>query len=96
MLPYNKVYRLENGKLVQNTKNKIVYTDEKGIKRVKTNPTLKDFAKIGLYPVSCSEVPKFDFETQELQKKIELKDDCYIISYQVKEKEVSENEETGL
>ena len=51
MLPYKNVYSLENGRLVKNTENKIEYTDKNGKKRVKTNPTYKDFAEVGKYPL---------------------------------------------
>ncbi len=51
MLPYKNVYSLQDGKLVKNKENKIEYTDENGKKRVKTNPTYEDFAKIGKYPL---------------------------------------------
>ncbi len=51
MLPYKNVYSLENGALIKNTENKIEYIDENGKKRVKTNPTYKDFRKIGKYPL---------------------------------------------
>ena len=52
MLPYKNVYSLENGALIKNTENKIEYIDENGKKRVKTNPTYKDFRKIGKYPLN--------------------------------------------
>ena len=51
MLPYENVYSLENGALVKNTENKIEYIDQNGKKRVKTNPSYKDFAKVGKYPL---------------------------------------------
>lgn len=51
MLPYKNVYSLQDGKLVKNKENKIEYLDEKGKRRVKTNPTYKDFAKVGKYPL---------------------------------------------
>ncbi|MBO5091850.1 MAG: hypothetical protein J6C61_05155 [Clostridia bacterium] len=51
MLPYENVYSLENGRLIKNTENKIQYTDKNGKKRVKTNPTYKDFAGVGKYPL---------------------------------------------
>ena len=51
MLPYENVYSLENGALIKNTENKIEYVLENGTKRVKTNPTYKDFAMVGKYPI---------------------------------------------
>ena len=51
MLPYKNVYSLQDGKLVKNKENKIEYIDENGKKRVKTNPSYKDFAKVGKYPL---------------------------------------------
>ena len=47
--PYKNVFSLENNELVKNTENKIEYTDENGIKRVKTNPSYSDFLKVGKY-----------------------------------------------
>ena len=90
MLAYEKVYRLVGGKLVRNTENKIRYTDESGVKRTITNPTLKDFAKVGLYPVVRGDIPTFDEATQELKEKIMLKDNCYNVEYIVVKKEISE------
>ena len=51
MLPYKNVYSLENGALIKNTENKIEYIDENGKKRVKTNPSYKDFRMVGKYPL---------------------------------------------
>ena len=51
MLPYKNVYSLQDGRLVKNKENKIEYYDENGKKRVKTNPTYKDFAHVGMYPL---------------------------------------------
>ena len=51
MLPYKNVYSLENGALIKNTENKIEYIDENGKKRVKTNPSYKDFMAVGKYPL---------------------------------------------
>lgn len=51
MLAYKNVYSLQNGELVKNKENIIEYYDENGEKRVKTNPTYKDFAKVGKYPL---------------------------------------------
>ena len=51
MLPYKNVYSLQDGRLVKNQDNKIEYVDENGKKRVKTNPTYEDFAKVGKYPL---------------------------------------------
>lgn len=55
MLPYKNVYSLDNGRLIKNTENKIEYTDNQGKKRVKTNPTYEDFAKVGKYPLKETE-----------------------------------------
>ncbi len=51
MLAYKNVYSLQDGRLVKNKENKIEYIDENGKKRVKTNPSYKDFAKVGKYPL---------------------------------------------
>lgn len=51
MLPYENVYSLENGALIKNTENKIEYIDQNGKKRVKTNPSYKDFKTAGKYPL---------------------------------------------
>lgn len=51
MLPYKNVYSLENGALIKNTENKIEYADKSGKKRVKTNPSYKDFKAVGKYPL---------------------------------------------
>lgn len=56
MLPYKNVYSLENGRLVKNTENKIEYNDKNGKKRVKTNPTYEDFAKIGKFRLKMDEI----------------------------------------
>ena len=55
MLPYKNVYSLQDGKLVKNKENKIEYIDENGKKRVKTNPSYKDFAEVGKYPLKEAE-----------------------------------------
>ena len=101
MLAYKRVYRLENGKLVQNTENKIEYTDKKGIKRTITNPSLRDFARVGLYPVCYNnDLPTYDITTETLEEKIKLENGCYIVSYKIvpikSEEEVSTNEENIL
>ena len=49
MFAYKNVYSLEKGALIKNKENKIEYVDENGKKRVKTNPSYKDFAKVGKY-----------------------------------------------
>ena len=90
MLAYEKVYRLVGGKLVRNTENKIRYTDESGVKRTITNPTLKDFAKVGLYPVVRGEIPSFDEASEELKEKIKFERSCYYVEYVVVKKEMSE------
>ena len=51
MLPYKNVYSLQEGRLIKNTENKIEYLDQNGKKRIKTNPSYKDFAKVGKYPL---------------------------------------------
>ncbi len=51
MLPYENVYSLQDGRLIKNKENKIEYIDENGKKRVKTNPTYKDFRAVGKYPL---------------------------------------------
>lgn len=55
MLPYKNVYSLQDGRLIKNTENKIEYLDENGKKRVKTNPSYKDFASVGKYPLALNE-----------------------------------------
>ena len=55
MLPYKNVYSLQDGRLIKNTENKIEYLDENGKKRVKTNPSYKDFAVVGKYPLALNE-----------------------------------------
>lgn len=55
MLAYKNVYSLQNGKLVKNKENKIEYIDEKGQKRIKTNPSYEDFKKVGKYPLKEQE-----------------------------------------
>lgn len=52
MLPYKNVYSLQEGRLIKNTENKIEYLDENGNKRVKTNPSYKDFRLVGKYPLN--------------------------------------------
>ena len=52
MKAYENVYEIEDGKLVKNTENKLEYKDASGKRRIKTNPTLNDFAKIGKFPLS--------------------------------------------
>ncbi|MBE6664065.1 MAG: hypothetical protein E7602_06140 [Ruminococcaceae bacterium] len=78
MLPYENVYSLENGALIKNTENKIEYIDENGKKRVKTNPTYKDFRKIGKYPLkdgntssTANAVPLLPLEKAILGYKVE-------------------------
>ena len=52
MKAYENVYKIENGALVKNTENKLEYVNEMGKRRVKTNPTLDDFAMVGKFPLS--------------------------------------------
>lgn len=65
MLPYKNVYSLENGRLVKNTENKIEYTDKNGNKRVKTNPSYEDFAKIGKYPLKHGTGSALSYEIKD-------------------------------
>lgn len=79
---YKTVYKLENGVLIQNKDNKIEYTCPDGVKRTKTNPTLKDFAERGYYPVNVvGDIPNYDIFKEELKEHIELKDGCWEKSY---------------
>ena len=55
MLPYKNVYSLQDGRLIKNTENKIEYLDKNGNKRIKTNPSYKDFATVGKYPLKLVE-----------------------------------------
>lgn len=101
MLAYKRVYRLENGKLVQNTENKIEYIDKKGNKRTITNPSIKDFAKVGLYPVVYNnDLPVYDITTETVEEEIKLENGCYVVSYKIVpikiEEEVILNEEDIL
>ena len=52
MKAYENVYKIENGTLVKNTENKLEYKDENGNHRVKTNPSIDDFASAGKFPLS--------------------------------------------
>ena len=89
MQAYEVVYKMENGQLVHNKMNRIEYTCPNGVKRTKTNPTLKDFAEVGMYPKKYNgDIPECDFNTQELKEHIELKDDVWEISYIVVDKVV--------
>ena len=56
MQPYKNVYSLDSGRLIKNTENKIEHTDKNGQKRIKTNPTYEDFAKIGKYRLKMDEI----------------------------------------
>ncbi len=101
MLAYKRVYRLENGKLVQNTENKIEYIDKKGNKRTITNPSFRDFAKVGMYPVVYNnDLPVYDSTTEMLEEEIKLENGCYVVSYKVvpieNKEEVIANEEDIL
>lgn len=89
MLAYKNVYKLENGVLVKNTENKIEYVDNMGKKRIKTNPTYEDFAKIGMHPLSEeNKMPQFDPESELVKKEITLENGKYKVSYTVIKKEV--------
>ena len=84
MQVYKIVFKMENGRLIQNKQNKIEYVCPDGVKRTKTNPTLKDFADIGYYPVKIvGGIPNYNIETERLQEHIELKDGCWEKSYTV-------------
>ena len=64
-LPYKNVYKLDNGKLVKNKENHIIYKDSNGKSRIKTNPTYEDFVNNGWYPLKHDEtVPEYDSNTQ--------------------------------
>jgi hypothetical protein len=82
---YKELFRLENGTLLRNTENKIVYVDEQGIKRVKTNPTLKDFVAHGIKPVRYEEAPQCDFNTQVIKEKIVEGLDDFTVKYEIEE-----------
>ena len=91
MQVYKTVFKMENGRLIQNKQNKIEYVCPDGVKRTKTNPTLKDFADIGYYPVKIvGDIPKYDIATERLQEHIELKDGCWEKSYIAVKKESDE------
>lgn len=62
MLPYKNVYSLQEGRLIKNTENKIEYFDKNGNKRIKTNPTYKDFATVGKYPLKEATVSPSELE----------------------------------
>lgn len=82
---YKNLYKLQDGVLIRNTENKIVYTDKNGVKRTKTNPCLADFLGVGIKPIKTSAMPEYDSEKYCLQEKIIEKDDCFLIAYQIKE-----------
>lgn len=91
MQVYETVFKMENGRLIQNKQNKIEYVCPNGVKRTKTNPTLKDFAEIGYYPVKVvGNIPKYDITTERLQERIELKDGYWEKSIIVVKKENDE------
>ncbi len=91
MQVYETVFKMENGRLIQNKQNKIEYVCPNGVKRTKTNPTLKDFAEIGYYPVKVvGNIPKYDITTERLQEHIELKDGYWEKSYIAVKKENDE------
>lgn len=84
MQVYKTVYKMQNGVLVQNKHNKIEYVCPDGVKRTKTNPTIKDFATVGYYPVKIvGEIPNYNIVTETLQEHIQLKDGCWEKSYTV-------------
>lgn len=75
MLAYKNVYSLESGSLVKNRENKIEYTDENGKKRVKTNPTYKDFAKVGKYPLRV----EYDMDNDQENLSYIIEDECIVV-----------------
>ncbi len=89
MLPYKNVYSLQDGKLVKNKENKIEYIDENGKKRVKTNPSYKDFAKVGKYPLKENGQSGTPVPTDKIKYVIE---DGYIVPI-YSEEETEETEE---
>ena len=87
MLAYKNVYSLQNGELVKNKENIIEYYDENGEKRVKTNPTYKDFASVGKYPLKEEEAPCYDSEKEELVVSYIVEDGYIVPKYEIKAKE---------
>lgn len=86
MRAYKNVYRLENGILIKNKENKISYVDSQGIKRTKTNPTYKDFARANMYPVKyLNEKPEHDPEKERVEEEIRVANGYFEITYTVKE-----------
>ena len=78
MLPYKNVYSLQDGRLIKNTENKIEYLDENGKKRIKTNPSYKDFAAAGKYPLALN-------EGDGTLVGYEIKDGCIVPKYKEEE-----------
>ena len=87
MLAYKNVYSLQEGRLVKNKENKIEYCDENGKKRVKTNPTYKDFARVGKYPLKEEKAPSYDSEMEELIVSYRVEDGYIVPKYEIKAKE---------
>lgn len=52
MREHEDLYKIEGGALVKSTENKLEYTDKDGKRRVKTNPSVNDFAAVGIFPLS--------------------------------------------
>ena len=87
MLAYKNVFYEQDGVLVQNTSNKIIYTDVNGKTRVKTNPSYADFAKVGMFPKHyTNSMPEYDPLTQEVEEKHARKGDYFEITYVVKDR----------
>lgn len=85
MKPYKNVYYEHEGKLIRNSENRITYTDSQGNKRIKTNPTYSDFAKIGmLRKVYMNEMPEYDPLTQTVTEEHTVNGDYFEVTYVVK------------
>ncbi len=85
---YRSVYSEINGALVQNKDRFVKYKDEKGIDRTITNPTYKDFKRVGKLPKrEIMKKPSYDESTHILREVYVKKDDFFEISYEVIKKE---------
>lgn len=92
MQVYKTVFKMVNGRLIQNKQNKIEYVCPDGVKRTKTNPTLKDFAEIGYYPVKVvGDIPNYDVFKEKLEEHIEFKDGYWEKSYIAVSRQTSED-----
>ena len=81
MKAYENVYEISNGELVKNTENKIEYTDKAGKRRVKTNPRVSEFIKVGKFPLSSE--AKEALESGREVKFIVRNDEIYPIDSEV-------------